>query len=131
MQSTHVCGRPSVTLYFPATEVHEAVHKINADLSTIADLTSQHHLHINLSKSVALLLGSKTKCSMVADQMQIKIDDSVIPLVKSARNLGLTMDATFRYRDHISKCLQQAYSKLKVLYPHRAYLSKKFFYVRL
>lgn len=43
-------------------------------------------------------------------------------LVEEAKNLGLIMDNTFRYRKHIDKCLKSAYANLRMLYPHRSYL---------
>lgn len=35
------------------------------------------------------------------------------------------MDNTFRFRDHVSKCLQRAYFSLKMLYPHRKFLTSE------
>lgn len=32
------------------------------------------------------------------------------------------MDNTFRYSNHISKCIKRSYASLKLIYPHRRYL---------
>lgn len=57
--------------------------------------------------------------------VSIKIDDVAIPTSNKAKNLGLIVDNSFRYKDQIQKYVIQAYINLKKLYPHRHALNQK------
>lgn len=109
---------------FLPSEHQEALTKINHDLQIISDISCQHHLIINPTKSSFIIFGSKPSCSRIENDFNLQINNTNIPLVNSIRNLGIIMDNTFRYRIHVSNCLKNAYYKLKLLFPHRSYLPR-------
>lgn len=110
---------------FNTEQLNEAVSRVNHDLETVAKISTAHQLQLNASKSIAMIFGKMSDCSRVKDEIVLSVGSDRIQLAESVRNLGLTMDNQFRYRGHVSKCIQRAFSNLKVLYPHRHYLSQK------
>lgn len=110
---------------FYPQNIHEAVYKISEDLKAISDTSGLHSLKLNPKKSNIILLGSQTRCDRVADLINISLNNENIPVVNEIKILGLTVDNSFRYRQHVSKCLQRAYGSLRLLYPHRTYLPQK------
>lgn len=105
--------------------IQEATYKINQDLEAISDIAGLHSLQLNPKKSNIILLGSQTQCDRVANLINVSLNNENIPIVNEIKILGLLMDNTFRYRQHVSKCLQRAYGSLRLLYPHRTYLPHK------
>lgn len=124
--SAHMYADDTQIYYsFPPSELDTALEKINSDLNTVADISAKHHLHLNPSKSVVMIFGTRAVLNRLDNPVDIYINNTKIPIVNSHRNLGLTMDNSFRYKTHIANCLKQAYLKLRLLYPHRSYLSQK------
>lgn len=107
---------------FDPDKIEIALENINHDLVSISNFAKSHSLKINPAKSCALLLGNTFVCERLRNSVQIGVDGQSIEIVSEAKNLSLIMDNTFRYRRHISTCLQKSYAKLKMLYPHRHYL---------
>lgn len=104
--------------------IHEAIHQLNQDLQAIANMSDLHSLKLNPKKSNIILFGSQSRVDAIVDIARVNINHETIPIVKEIKILGLWIDNTFRYRQHISKCLQKAYGNLKLLYPHRTYLPR-------
>lgn len=109
---------------FKPSDYMDAVSKINADLANIYNFSNCYNLHINPSKSQILICGNNEICDSLRNVIHIHINNSEIPIISSVTNLGLTMDNTFRFRDHIGKCIQSAYGTMKKLYPHRKSLNE-------
>ena len=109
---------------FAPHEYQAAFTKINTDLQTMFTVSRQHHLLINPTKSAVIIFGSKHSCARINNNINLKIDNTDIPVVNNIRNLGIILDTSFRYRYHVSNCLKKAYYKLKLLFPHRSYLPR-------
>lgn len=107
--------------FFPA-DLHNALIFMNKDLDALHKISRKHGLKLNPSKSLVLLFGNQQMCDRVRDQIQLKINGEVLPIVESAKNLGLIMDNTFRYKLHVDKCIKRAYANLRMLFPHRSFL---------
>lgn len=112
-------------LSFDRNTVDDAVTKINSDLKAIERVSKEHSLFLNPSKSKLILFGNKLAIPNISEHFHVVINDTTIPVVQDACNLGLHFDNTFRFSAQISKCIQRSYSALKLLYPHRNYLSIK------
>lgn len=101
----------------------EAVKKINEDLHTISETSKNHSLVINPAKSVVLIFGNEHAVEVLKTTVNITIDNTALPIKNETRNLGLFLDNSFKYKTHISHCIKRAYAALKLIYPHRHYLS--------
>lgn len=114
-------------LYLSFKKEHKeaASRKLIHDLNIIAKLSHDHLLFLNPNKSKVMLFGSKAVVADLSENFVITIGNTIIPIVDNASNLGLIFDNTFRFRSQVSKYLQRSYAGLKMLYPHRNYLSIK------
>ena len=108
---------------FKMTNIQLANDLINRDLNQLIKLSEQHQLLINPDKSNIMVFGGNKV--EVENTINIKINDTVLPCVRSARNLGLEIDTDLRFSNHITNCIKKAYINLKMLYPHRYVLSKE------
>lgn len=111
-----------IYMSFRREDLSLALTRINEDLERISRMARAHNLHLNAAKSSVILFGSQQNEDL-RRSLILKIDDIVLPMVSEVRNLGLIMDNTFRYKSHVSKCIQRAYANLKMLYPHRSLIS--------
>lgn len=110
---------------FKPRDWREAVAKINEDLANIYAIAIEHALHINPTKCQFLIFGKNKICDNLKNSINLYINNIKIPFTHQARNLGLLLDNTFRYRDQISKYINLAFLNLRKLYPHRANLTVK------
>lgn len=90
---------------------------INNDLTKLSTESKRHFLSINPSKSIVLVFGKHK--SKVENELQIKIEDTILPFAKVVRNLGIELDSELRFKQHVTKCIQKSYANLKMLFPHR------------
>jgi exonuclease III len=110
---------------FDAINLEPALIHINRDISNIATISANHSLNINPSKSVVLLFGNKNKICEIKNRVKLYVNNEIIPVKMEAKNLGLLMDNSFKYNNHITNCVKRAYANLKLIYPHRHSLSVK------
>jgi exonuclease III len=102
-----------------------AVKNINEDLNKLLIASTNHALLLNPSKSVMLVFGNKNDCIRFKDTAEVLIDGVRIPLVEQAKYLGLTVDRSLRFRAHVLNNIKKAYMNLKLIYPHRTFLSRQ------
>lgn len=109
---------------FSPQDWRSAVADVNNDLQSIHNFSKEHNLRLNPAKSQAILFGNSKICNELQSSVEIGIDGAVLPIVNRVRDLGLTLDNSFRYRHQINSYIKSAYLRLRVLYPHRSVLSK-------
>lgn len=112
-------------LSFENNKFVEAAMKINSDLNIIEQVSKEHFLFLNPVKSKLILFGNKLTVARIAENFTVKVNDTNIPIVHTSCNLGLNFDNSFRFTSQITKYIQKSYLALKLLYPHRNYLSEK------
>lgn len=100
-----------------------SVDKINSDLETIYKASTEYELLLNPNKTKVMLFGSKATCQQYENLINIRLNGVNIDLSLEAKNLGLILNNDFRYKKHVSSCVQKAYANLRILYPHRSYLN--------
>lgn len=98
---------------------------VNSELTKVKRLSTEHDLKLNSSKSKVMLFGSKNKTNYVMENFNFDIDGSILPVVKEANCLGLTLSSDFRFKANIKKLVQRAYSSLKLIYSNRHLLNHK------
>uniref|UniRef100_A0A1Y1M6V6 Reverse transcriptase domain-containing protein n=1 Tax=Photinus pyralis TaxID=7054 RepID=A0A1Y1M6V6_PHOPY len=105
---------------FCHTELHEAFEKINYDLKVTRDFCQKHALQLNPTKCNAMLFSNKLTKSQMP---RMHINNLAIPFVDKCKNLGVILDTSLRFRPHVTMCIQRAFLNLRLLFPHKFYLS--------
>ena len=81
-------------------------------------------LKINDDKTISVLMHSKFRpCPSLRDS--IKVGNDLIPFSGSATNLGVIMDETLSYDDHVKKVCKSSFFHLRNISRIRKYLTKK------
>lgn len=112
-------------LSFAPDDVNMAIAELNNDLDKLVITAKKHCLKINASKSTCLIFGKNKSRSKIHDNVRIYIDNELVPISNFARNLGLILDSHLRFKEHVTKLIQGAFCKLKVLYSSKDILNKK------
>lgn len=112
-------------LSFVPSEWEAAVRHINRDLESLAEFSLARGLAVNPTKSQVLVMSGPSIRDALKDKINIKLNSTTLPVVDSARNLGLILDNDFRYRQQMNIYIRNAYINLKKLFPHRSILSTK------
>lgn len=122
---SHFCADDSQLYYsFPPNDAETANYLINQDLRSVIALSKKHNLHINPNKSSLLIFGNKIFRAATEIKISITVENVPLPLVSVTKNLGLVLDSDLKFTSHISKCVQKAYSTLKLLYSNRHVLNQ-------
>lgn len=108
---------------FDYKKPQDAAAKINADLQIIKELSAEHNLNLNSDKTKLLCMGSKIKRNSIKNNFNLKIDNSTLNFVSSARNLGLTIDEDLRFSEHVQNITRKSFCALKLLYNNRHILN--------
>lgn len=82
-------------------ELATIVKRVSADISSMFDWAKSYMLKINLVKTKVMILGTSRTLSQLTDVLpkSLNVRDHVIPVVTSARNLGLMICSTLSWRD--------------------------------
>lgn len=110
---------------FCSSETQSATLKINEDLNSISTYATKHNLKLNPLKSVVMLFCSDNKRVNISSELNIIINNTPIKFSHESKILGITVDEKLRFYFHVSKLIQKAYIKLKVLYANRYILNYK------
>lgn len=70
-----------------------------------------------------MVFGPRVAAVSVRDSLNINIGLHQLPVVVSARNLGVIIDSELSFEKHIKSLLQKSFFKLKLLYSSRHVLS--------
>lgn len=84
---------------FPPAELVDALSLINRDLRALAQMSNNHSLILNPTKSVAMVFGNVT--SGLCNDIELIINDTILPIVSEAKNLGVFLDSSLRFRSHL------------------------------
>lgn len=110
---------------FNHNNIQENVNLINSDLLALVNLAKRHNLQLNASKCSVMLFGSKIPRDTAADSLELFVDGTPLPIVKSAKNLGIHFDSNLRFRPHVNNLIKKSYFALKTLYANRFMISQK------
>ena len=94
-----------VYLHFNHNNYLQVNGLINADLQKIKQVSEEHNLNLNSSKSCVMIFGNKNNVHFLKDNLNINIDGVALPIVDSTKNLGLIIDNDFRFKGHVKKML--------------------------
>lgn len=96
----------------------ETVSELNVALTSIAKWSSDNGLIINPLKSTAMCVGTSAMCNKARHNLNIDIvlNQNVIDLKHSAKNLGVIFDDRLCFEMHVVAKCQQSYAKFRTLY---------------
>lgn len=117
-----------VQLYLPVDpgNVLCGTAKLNDDLGRIADWSNKNALLLNPLKSKFMILGSPRLIEGISTiSPNINIHGQSIERAREARNLGLLLDDTLRFENHIKSIARNCLYRLKLLYKVKNFLRKE------
>ena len=102
------------SVFFSSKSLSYTAHILNNELEKISDWLKANRLSLNVNKSKCVYF-CKTNSPMSniviplinIDNITIYIDDKSIPFCNSVNLLGVTLDNSLGFKDHISKVLQR------------------------
>lgn len=97
----------------------QAQDGVNSDLETVNRLAGKHNLKLNESKCQVILFGNRSLRENLSQRLQVKIDRSVLPIVDTIKNLGITFDSDLKFTFHVNTLLKKSFCILKMIYSHR------------
>lgn len=100
-------------------DVNNCITKINYDLNCIKEWASANGLCLNAKKSKAMIIGRRE--SITTFLTPIVIDNSVIEITTSARNLGVVFNKHLTWSDHINSICGKTYAMLRNLWMTQYY----------
>ena len=106
------------TLYITHDNISYIRFCLEHDLNTLQDWFLANKLTLNIGKSVCMLFGKHRE-----EKLDIKLGSECIPQVTSTKFLGLWIDQTLSWNDHICKLILKLKSKLALLRNGKHFLS--------
>jgi hypothetical protein len=108
-------------------ELQNIVSQLNVDLYNVYDYSISNALKLNPDKTVSMIIGSFHNINKVKGNANftLEINDKPIQVYDHARNLGITFDEVLSWRKHVDIMTSKAFSRLKLLYRHKNFLSAK------
>lgn len=113
-----------IYLTFSKEDINQANTLINQDLDKLVNYSQQHSLNINPKKSVVMLFGRAKVRNSLEKQVDIRIRDTKLQIQKVSKNLGLLIDSSLKFHEHINKSIARAVANLKLIYANRSLLDK-------
>ena len=116
-------------LSFPVRDTTLAADQLTEDLRNIAAWCCKNSLLINPDKTKLLVLGTPQMLMKIPDDLSITLLSKKIIPSKSAKNLGVTMDCSLTYDEHVtqvtSKCIGSLcqINRVKYLFDRRTLIT--------
>lgn len=108
---------------FNINGIHEACNRINTDLKAVYDFSVSHNLKLNANKTFYMLFGNSKHIEMTLPNIEIKINNELLPYTTKHKNLGIIFDPHLRFEAHVSSLISKSYCALKLLYANKYILS--------
>ena len=123
-----VMGDCKVKLYADDTVLYQsgencaiAEHKLQISMSNFARWCTSNALTINTKKTKLMAFGSRSKVKKCS-KVRIKLNGERIKLVPSYKYLGVTLDPTLSYSQHIAGVIRTVHHKMQLLARLKKYL---------
>lgn len=97
-------------------DVKSCMDNINSDLSSLVKWATANGLCINPSKSKYLIIHKRRQNPLVDQSLSLRLGDSTIKLVESAKNLGIVFDKFLNWTDHVNITTGRVYGMLRNLW---------------
>jgi len=100
----------------PAKDAAAAVARLSVAIADINDWMKASRLRLNPSKTQVMWLGSKQQLDKIIIK-DITLLSIVVPIVDSARNLGINIDSQLSMDVHVATVCRSGYYQLRQLRP--------------
>ena len=109
------------------SELDRGISLIAHDVGVIARYASVNGLKLNLTKSKAIILGSRAFVSRldISTLPRISVDGTALPFVSEVRKLGVLMSSNLSWRSHVLSISRRVHFSLHRLKYHRNVLSRE------
>ena len=109
------------------SELDRGIDLVAHDVGVIARFAADNGLKLNLTKSKAIILGSRAFVSRIDLSVLPRISTGgiAIPFVSEARNLGVVMSSNLSSRSHVLSISKKVHFSLPRLKYHRNILSRE------
>ena len=103
--------------------IETGIKKLNEDLEKITSWAVLNGLEINPNKSQFLLVGSQKIVSKInCAGLCVKINDVIVPISNSAKNLGVLLNSKLTWEDHVNYICRKSFATLHSLTRLRKFL---------
>jgi hypothetical protein len=110
---------------FDPFQAGEAKDFLNQDLLSIYKYSQEHNLKINPNKTEVLLFCAEKRRQILQTKMKLVLGNTNLNFSSCAKNLGIYIDTSLRFKEHVKKLFQKSYLKMKILYTNRFILNFK------
>ena len=111
-------------LYFSSQSVFEIETSLSHDLDRIVTWLHDNYLFLNLDKTKVMLMGTSQRLSAV-NEFKVMINDTSIERVYTFKYLGVLLDPSLTWSDHIDYIANKISSRLGMLRKARKILPKE------
>ena len=109
-------------LYVSGEKVANCVQRIQENLDRFSDWCHLNALKINADKTKVLIFGTQKRVKKVG-QIQLNIDNKPIQQVPSYKYLGMTLDSSLSYKQHLATTVRTVSHKIYLLTRVRKFMS--------
>ena len=109
-------------LYQPGLNQEEAKGKLQKSVDSFKQWCAINVLTINVPKTKVIVFASRSK-SEKCKNISIQIGGVKLKVVPSFKYLGLTLDSTLNYTNHIASVIRPITYKMTLLAKHKKYLN--------
>ena len=128
--SQHMIFADDTQIYLSClpSELDRGIDLMAHDVGVIARFAADNGLKLNLTKSKAIILGSRAFVSRIDLTVLPRISTGgiALPFVSEARNLGVVMSSNLSWRSHVLSISKKVHFSLHRLKYHRNILSREF-----
>lgn len=113
-----------VQLYLnsPHLFLSEGVSKVNCDLDRVYNWALTNKLYLNPKKSKCIIISNKPK--LIRINSPVLIGNQQIELVSSSKNLGITLNDTLTWNNHVAAATGKIFGMTRTLYVSQFYTPK-------
>lgn len=101
-------------------ELPEAITLINKDLQSVLRWTNENYLSLNALKTTAIIIYKKK--IVTSTLPDIMVNNVKVPFVDKIKNLGIMINSTLSWDDHVGLICSRVYGTLRSLYSIKNYL---------
>ena len=110
-------------MYQSCVTLSEAERLLQGDLIQLGDWCNKNKLTINVKKTKVMIFGSQKKIKSVRHPC-LKMNDKVLEVVQTYKYLGMTLDSSLTFTNHIKKTIKSIAHKVYILSKVRKYITK-------
>lgn len=114
-----------MSISFKPSDTNLAAQRISDDLNNIYLWLEKNSLILNPKKSEGIIFGTSQNLKNAQNFPLIYINGNEIPMQRTVKSLGVTMDENIKFTSHVKLLKQRTYLSFKSLAPFRNILDMK------